>query len=485
MAPLKPKYEFGGPIGAAVIFCGQPLLLNAFYFLCNDKTGCPAPILLRPSDFTWDSLKSQIPWPRDGIWGFASWKVTGWLLAYYMLSLVLHAILPANKVLGTKLKQSGRPLEYRFNSFSSTVVQLLACAIGTYFAGADFVVWTFISDNYLQLLTASILLSYLISVYVYIVSFSIDLAKPDPTLRELAEGGHTGNVIYDFFIGRELNPRITLPVFGEIDLKTWLEMRPGLTGWILLDLAFLAKQYRTYGFLSDSILFIAAAQTYYNLEGQYFETGLLNMMDIKMDGLGYMLVFGDIAWVPFLYSTQCRYLSVHPVHLGTRGLVAVAAVFVLGLYIFRAANSQKTRFRTQPDHPAVSKLPYIQTRCGTRLLTGGWWGMSRHMNYLGDWIQALPSSLPTALAGYLILPTGTATLYDDPGSTVNTLDGRVMIQGSAKGYGMVFTYFYVVYFAALLIHRERRDDRACAEKYGEDWEKYKKIVRWRILPGIY
>ncbi|KAK8072755.1 hypothetical protein PG996_006103 [Apiospora saccharicola] len=469
MASLKPKYEFGGP------------------------------------DFTWESLKSQTPWPQDGIWGFASWKVTGWLLAYYMLSLVLYAILPANKVLGTKLKQSGRPLEYRLNgayivsvpmsiqermliklaAFSSTVVQLVACAIGTYFRGADFAVWTFISDNYLQLLTVSIILSYLISLYVYIASFSITLTNPDPTLRELAEGGRTGNIIYDFFIGRELNPRITLPIFGEIDLKIWLEVRPGLTGWILLDLAFVAKQYRTYGFLSDSILFIAAAQTYYNLEGQYFERNLLNMMDIKMDGLGYMLVFGDIAWVPFLYSTQCRYLSVHPVHLGTHGLVAVAAVFVLGLYIFRAANSQKSRFRTQADHRAVKDLPYIQTRRGTRLLTGGWWGMSRHMNYLGDWIQALPFSLPTALAGYLILPTGTTTLFDEPGLTINMLDGRVVVQRSAKGYGAVFTYFYVVYFAALLIHRERRDDRACEEKYGEDWEKYKKIVRWRILPGIY
>ncbi|KAK7961911.1 ergosterol biosynthesis ERG4/ERG24 [Apiospora aurea] len=482
MAPLKPKYEFGGPFGAVAIACGLPLLLNALYFTCNDKTGCPAPILLNPRDLTWETLKSQIPWPQNGLWGFMSWEVTGWLLAYYLLSLVLFVVLPANEVLGTKLKQSGRPLKYRFNSFSSTVVQLVACAIGTYFQGADFVVWTFISDNYLQLLTASLALSNLISVYVYVASFSINPAKPDPTLRELAVGGQTGNVIYDFFIGRELNPRITLPLFGEIDLKSWLEMRPGLTGWMLLDLAFVAKQYRTYGFLSDSIVFTTVVQMYYILEGQYFETGLLNMMDITMDGLGFMLVFGDIAWVPFLYSTQCRYLSVYPVYLGTPGLIAVTAVFLLGLYIFRAANSQKTRFRTQPDHPSVKDLPYIQTKRGTRLLTGGWWGMSRHMNYLGDWIQASPFSLPTALAGYLILPIGTSSSATD---AITMLDGRTVVQGPAKGYGIVFTYFYALYFATLLMHRERRDDLACAEKYGEDWEKYKKIVRWRILPGIY
>ena len=50
---------------------------------------------------------------------------------------------------------------------------------------------------------------------------------------------------------------------------------------------------------------------------------------------------------------------------------------------------------------------------------------------------------------------------------------------------MIFTYFYVLYFAILLIHREGRDDVACSEKYGEDWEKYKKTVKWRILPGVY
>ncbi|KAK8132364.1 ergosterol biosynthesis ERG4/ERG24 [Apiospora kogelbergensis] len=482
MAPQKPKYEFGGPIGAAAIICGLPILLNVFYFTCNDETGCPVPILLDPRNLTWETLKSQIPWPQDGLWGFASWEVSGWVLAYYMLSLVLYVALPGHELYGTKLKQSGQPLKYRLNSFSASVVQLLACAIGTYFQGANFVVWTFISENYLQLLTANFILSWLISIYVYIASFSVDPAKPDPTLRELAEGGHTGNIIYDFYIGRELNPRFTLPIFGEIDVKTWLEMRPGLTGWILLDLAFVAKQYRTYGFVSDSILFTAMFQMYYVLEGQYFESGLLSMMDITTDGLGFMLVFGDIVWVPFLYSTQCRYLSVYPVHLGPMGVIAVTAIFALGLYIFRAANSQKLRFRTQPDHPSVKDLPYIQTKRGTRLLTGGWWGMSRHMNYLGDWTQSLPFSLPTALAGYLILPSDTDQAA--PG-VISMLDGRAVVQGPAKGYGMVFTYFYVLYFGTLLMHREGRDDVACAEKYGEDWEKYKKVVRWKIVPGIY
>ncbi|KAK1479799.1 ergosterol biosynthesis ERG4/ERG24 family protein [Colletotrichum cuscutae] len=495
MAPKKHSYEFGGPPGAFAIVFGLPVLLWTFFFVCNDKTGCPAPSTLSPRTLTLEKLKLETPWPADGIWGFCSWEAFGWSIAYYFVSLVLYRVLPAQEMLGTKLVQSGRPLKYRFNcnvsqfehsmdpsntgtAFNATVFQLAGLAIGTYLQGADFVVWTYISDNYLQLLTANTILAYIITVYVYVASFSV---KPgNPELRELAVGGNTGSLIYDIYIGRELNPRITLPFFGEIDLKAWLEMRPGLTGWVILNLAFCAKQYRTYGYLSDSILLTTAVQGYYVLEGQFMEAGLLTMMDITTDGLGFMLTFGDIVWVPFLYSTQTRYLSVYPVHLGWAGVASIFAVFATGLYIFRSANNQKKVFRTQPDHPSVKDLPFIQTKRGTRLLTGGWWGRSRHINYFGDWLQASPFSLPTAVSGYQILTAGSAV-----SGAITMIDGREVVQGAARGWGMIFTYFYVLYFAILLIHREGRDDVACSDKYGEDWEKYKKVVRWKILPGVY
>lgn len=36
-----------------------------------------------------------------------------------------------------------------------------------------------------------------------------------------------GNPIYDFFLGRELNPRIC-----SFDFKYFCELRPGLIGWV-------------------------------------------------------------------------------------------------------------------------------------------------------------------------------------------------------------------------------------------------------------
>lgn len=315
-------------------------------------------------------------------------------------------------------------------------------------------------------------------MFVYVRSFSV---KPgDPNHRQLADGGHTGNMLYDFFIGRELNPRVTLPLLGEIDIKEFMELRPGMLGWMLFDFAFIAKQYRNYGYVTDSIVFISVIQSVYIMDSQLMETSILTTMDIIQDGFGLMLSFGDLVWVPFFYSTQARYLSMHPVSLGWPGLLAMGAVLAVGFSTFRLSNSQKNIFRTNPNDPRVSHLKYIETKAGTRLLISGWWGVSRHINYLGDWIQSWPYSLPTGVAGFTILTAGTGAE-----GAYKMTDGREVVAGDAGGWGMIFTYFYIVYFAVLLIHRERRDDEKCANKYGEDWAKYKKIVRSRIVPGIY
>jgi delta14-sterol reductase len=50
---------------------------------------------------------------------------------------------------------------------------------------------------------------------------------------------------------------------------------------------------------------------------------------------------------------------------------------------------------------------------------------------------------------------------------------------------MIFTYFYMIYFGVLLIHREMRDEEKCHRKYGKDWDRYTSMVRSRIIPGIY
>jgi protein-S-isoprenylcysteine O-methyltransferase Ste14 len=117
--------------------------------------------------------------------------------------------------------------------------------------------------------------------------------------------------------------------------------------------------------------------------------------------------------------------------------------------IFRDSNLQKQRFRRDPSRPVWGKPPKVlKTKRGTQLLLSGWWGLSRHANYLGDLMMALSWCLTC-------------------------------------GFTHVIPYFYFIYFAPLLINRERRDHALCKEKYGADWDEYCKRVPSRIIPGIY
>jgi protein-S-isoprenylcysteine O-methyltransferase Ste14 len=93
-------------------------------------------------------------------------------------------------------------------------------------------------------------------------------------------------------------------------------------------------------------------------------------------------------------------------------------------------------------------LKYIRTEKGSKLLITGWWGIARHINYFGDLIMALAWCM-----------------------TAGTQD--------------IIPYFYVIYFTILLIHRDLRDDHNCHNKYGRDWDRYKKIVPYRIFPYLY
>jgi delta14-sterol reductase len=372
------------------------------------------------------------------------------------------------------------------SAFSSAVFVLAILAIETAVHGAYSPAWIFISENYVALLTCNILIAYLLAIYVYIASFSIKHPN-DPNGRELAAGGHTDNVIYDWFIGRELNPRINLPIFGEVDIMTWCELRPSMLGWIILDLAFIMQQYRNFGKITISILLTAVAQTIYVLDALYMEPAILTTIDVIKDGFGMMLSFGNLVWVPFTYSIQTKYLATHPVELGWGAIASIVAIQGIGYYIFRASNNEKHRFRVDPCDSRVRHLAYIETGTGSKLLITGWWGMARHINSFGDWLMSWSYVLPTALAGYEICHKKRPQNDISPTDGIYFYDSDIIyvVPGLAKGWGMLFTYFFMLYFAILLIHRERRDDALCRKKYGADWETYCVLVPYRIVPYVY
>ena len=130
-------------------------------------------------------------------------------------------------------------------------------------------------------------------------------------------------------------------------------------------------QYSKAGYLSLSMVSIVLLQGLYVWDALYQERAILTTMDITTDGFGFMLAFGDLAWVPFIYSLQARYLVDYDPELTVVQITLVLFVHCVGLYIFRAANSEKDLFRRDPESPALSHLTFLQTNRGTKLLTSG------------------------------------------------------------------------------------------------------------------
>jgi delta14-sterol reductase len=119
-------------------------------------------------------------------------------------------------------------------------------------------------------------------------------------------------------------------------------------------------------------------------------------MDITTDGFGFMLAVGDLLWVPFVYSLQARYLVFKQVELGPVWVAVTLITNFTGYYIFRDANGEKNDFRNGRNPKSMWNvfvvclcssapnldLKYFTTKSGSKLLTSGWWGRSRHPNYL-------------------------------------------------------------------------------------------------------
>jgi Delta14-sterol reductase len=63
--------------------------------------------------------------------------------------------------------------------------------------------------------------------------------------------------------------------------------------------------------VSLAMVLINAFQLLYVGDALFFEASILTTMDITSEGFGFMLVFGDLAWVPFAYCLQAKFIAEH------------------------------------------------------------------------------------------------------------------------------------------------------------------------------
>ena len=421
MTESKQKLEFGGVPGNLAMIIGLPIFTAYLFFAVrfNDGAVLPGPAA------DWDGFKqAMMPTGRAAVI-YGVWFVLQALLQHYA---------PGRKVLGAELPDGGR-LPYRMNGLFSLISTFIVVGL-LHWSGLFSI--RELSDQFGALITVMTIFSFAFSAFLYWYG------KQHGQSRHLS-----GKFIHDFWMGTGHNPRIP-PGPDGLDLKIFCEARPGLIFWVLINTSFAFVQYEEYGFVSTSMILVWIFQMFYIVDYFWNEEAILTTMDIKHENFGYMLAFGDLVWVPMTYSLQAHYLIDRVHSLPVWGAILIVLTNMLGLYIFRAVNLQKHKFRGDPENARIwgKKVEYMQTAQGGKLLLSGFWGWSRHFNYVGDILMALSWSLP-----YL--------------------------------FGSALPSFYPIYFAVLLIHRERRDHNFCSKKYGDDWTRYCEKVPHRIIPGIY
>ncbi len=237
---------------------------------------------------------------------------------------------------------------------------------------------------------------------------------------------------------------------GRADAKMFLYLA-GATLLQLNLLSFAAHHLLAHGGdPSPGVVLHVALFSWFVCDYLVFERVHLYTYDLFAERVGFKLVWGCLSWYPYFYAVGLWSVAdlPNPQAPAWPGVVATL-VFFAGWTLSRGANLQKFSFKRDPERAFSGLVPRALSDGERRVLCSGFWGLSRHVNYLGE----------------ILMATGLALALGRP---------------SALG-----AWLYPLYYVALLFPRERDDGRRCAAKYGPLRERYREMVPWRIVPGVY
>ena len=352
-----------------------------------------------------------------------------WPLVVYVVVLGLHLLVPARWTDGyVTNEETGAPLRYRLNGLRVLAVVLALWALACW---RGLLPWDLFYVERWSMAAGACAIG---------LVFTLAIVLPAPPVRS--------SLLADLYFGRLANPQWG---GGRVDAKMYLY----LVGAILLDLNVLSFSGRHMVLHGDDpspgVLLHVGLFTFFVVEYLNFERVHLYTYDLFAERVGFKLGWGCLVFYPFFYCVGLWSLAERPnPHTPIPVLIAAGLLFFCGWALSRGANLQKFLFKTRPEAKLFGVIaPAVVSAGGKQLLCSGFWGLSRHINYLGEILMAV-------------------------GLTV------------ALGYPAdVVAWLYPVYYVALLFPRERDDDRRCAEKYGALWQEYCRKVPYRIIPGVY
>jgi len=199
------------------------------------------------------------------------------------------------------------------------------------------------------------------------------------------------------------------------------------------------------GFLLTTILL-----TYFIVDYLTFEEVHLYTYDLFAERVGFKLGWGCLVFYPYFYSISLWSTADLPNPQTPGWLLGIyVLIFFVGWSLSRGANLQKFFFKRNPEKAFLGIVPETISDGKNSLLVNGFWGLSRHINYLGEILMGTG----------IILCTGYPTL--------------------------IWPWLYPLYYVVLLFPRQVDDDKRCTLKYGELWSEYKQKVPYKIIPFIY
>lgn len=380
-------------------------------------------------------------WDIDNMYNYMPGNMYSWGMTLLFIIFQYYLLIISDVDIDGPLTTNNDMGKYKGHGIQS---YLFTMCLYVYMCVRDYIDPIRVFDNLGYFFSTFIILGYMITTFLYMKANyypnSIDNKK-------------SGYVLFDYYWGIELHPRIL-----GIDIKQLTNCRFAMMLWPILLITYMFKQYDNLGYITNSLMCNCILQLIYITKFFYWEDGYFKTIDVMVDKAGFYICWGCVAFLPLFYTSHSLYLVYHPINLNETTLYLIYVFGLSSIFlnyyvdyerkIFRERKGDIKTFGRQAKYITARYLDNYKLSKTSILLTSGFWGMARHVNYFFEILSALCWSLPA--------------LFDS-----------------------VYPYYYVIFLTILLIHREMRDDQRCSEKYNKFWDEYKKRVPYRIIKYIY
>ncbi|PSN36802.1 hypothetical protein C0J52_19387 [Blattella germanica] len=260
----EPATEFGGALGALFL----PILFQVFLLTSH--------LYVSKAHYGIKGFKVPFDWQT-----YFDWEVSAVCLGFIALQLIL-SVLPIGKLVDGLPGKLGK-LQYRCNGVVNLIISVAILAGLRHFKYPV----TMVADKFIHLIITSLLFGHVLTMILYAKSSRTSIMAQNPYAV-------TGSRIYDFYMGREVNPRI-----GPFDLKTGL-----------LRISFIGMSLDENKACSPALLVSAGLQMWFALDALWCEESFLSSFEIMYEGTGQMFILQSMAY-PFIRTIITRSIA-HP-----------------------------------------------------------------------------------------------------------------------------------------------------------------------------